>query len=347
MQRLTLLALSAVTLASKSSGFVLNQPTMRVNIASAFLMFTVFGQGQHKKASAGTPKSLIEESETSEEGSPEEKDVTVYFTNSVSRPVEVYWNNPDLTEGHYKVIPLIMPGESANISSHRGHLFDVYYYPGVDVLFDPVQSFEITEEDANEEHFIINFNEKEHEERRALGVKAIFRNRLDFPLEVFWVDHVDGGEKKVASTIESGKDGVVTTHPGYFFKVYPAGLHETNNPVKFVEISARSGEEYYVMVDNPKEEEERQERRKNMGLEAHITNKLDRAVKIYWIDPETQEKYLQTTEDIPPGKTTWFKTHPGHTFHVYHSGEEDTHDPVTMFQMTAGYGRREQFEVEL
>jgi len=72
-------------------------------------------------------------------------------------------------------------------------------------------------------------------------------------------------------------------------------------------------------------------------------NALDSAIQIHWLNPETQEEVLVSSNVIHPGSVEVHTTHPGHRFVAY-----DTERNVRKeFLVEAGYGEDQFFEVEL
>eukprot|EP00590_Aulacoseira_subarctica_P012541 CAMPEP_0172425710 /NCGR_PEP_ID=MMETSP1064-20121228/33586_1 /TAXON_ID=202472 /ORGANISM="Aulacoseira subarctica , Strain CCAP 1002/5" /LENGTH=288 /DNA_ID=CAMNT_0013168827 /DNA_START=117 /DNA_END=983 /DNA_ORIENTATION=- len=103
------------------------------------------------------------------------------------------------------------------------------------------------------------------------------------------------------------------------------------------EIQEEEEEEEEAFLENEEEEESLTENQEESAVHVWFHNNLKRAIEIFWVDPESGEKYPATPDGnkiVRPDERVAVQTSVGHIFHAYHEGElSSSSDPIKQFQI--------------
>ena len=180
-----------------------------------------------------------------------------------------------------------------------------------------------------------NEEEEEEDEREEVeefsdeGVTAWFTNRLPYPVELFWIDpETDERWPIHKGILTTDQEFAIRTVYGGVIRAYSAddGSELPSVPTFYMD-AQNGGEVSYDIEENGDESE----------IEVWFHNNLQRAIRIFWVHPESGEKYPAVGDEehvVSPDERIAVQTSIGHVFHAYH--EEDSHasnSPIKEFQI--------------
>ena len=172
--------------------------------------------------------------------------------------------------------------------------------------------------------------EEEVEELSNEGVIAYFTNRLPYSVELFWVDpEMDERWPIHKGVLTTDQEFAIRTSYGGVIRAYSVDDENELSPVATFHLDAQND-----CVLNFDIEEDGDASK----IDVWFHNILQRAVRIFWVHPESGEKYPAIGDEehvVSPGERIAVQTYIGHTFHAYHE-EEDSHSsdsPIKEFHI--------------
>lgn len=187
----------------------------------------------------------------------------------------------------------------------------------------------LPEKDNEEEDEEEAEEEEEVEEFSNEGVIAYFTNRLPYTVELFWIDpETDERWPVHGGVLTTDQEFAIRTVYGGVIRAYSADDENELPPVATFHIDAQNGGEVSYDIE---------ENGDASKIEVWFHNNLQRAIRIFWVHPESGEKYPAVGDEdhvVSPDERVAVQTFIGHIFHAYH--EEESHSsnaPIKEFQI--------------